>query len=340
MSMNASELAKKLSPAAKIVSPRSGIPIAQCLKIEAGRVVGSDWSSWLTVDAPELDLPTMCVNADMLMRALANAGDGDATIEASEGSVVVKCGRRRITIPTLPADEFPMPATIGEPIIQYRGKALANAIARSAPMASTNESLFHLCGVSLYGGCAVAADNASGCEVTVDGLDAPDDGSVILPRHVLPLISGEIDLSCDGRIAEIAMDGRSLVTRLVDGTFPDYRRVMPTDAQDVASFSATALLASAKAAVATIPENGGRLATLRSDGTSVALIGRGGTFEDGIGADVARDFAVGINVAKLAGILEALGDVEVQWSGDDVSKPQMLVAGTVRCVLMPVRIAL
>lgn len=338
--MNASDLAKKLLPAARIVSPRSGIPMAQCLKIEAGRVVGSDWSSWLTVDTPELDLPAMCVNADILMRALANAGVGDTTIETADGSIVVKCGRRRITIPMLPADEFPMPSAIGEPIIRYRGKALANAISTAAPMASANESLFHLCGVSLYGGCAVAADSVSGCEVTVDGLDAPDDGSIILPRNVLPLISGEIDLSCDGKIAEVAMDGRSLVTRLVDGTFPDYRRVMPTDAPDVASFSATALLASAKAAVATIPENSGRLATLRSDGTSVALIGRGGTFEDVIGADVARDFAVGINVTNLANILEAFGDAEVQWSGEDVSKPQMLVAGSVRCVIMPVRIAL
>ncbi|HNP15218.1 MAG TPA: DNA polymerase III subunit beta, partial [Terrimesophilobacter sp.] len=247
---------------------------------------------------------------------------------------------RRITIPTLPADEFPMPSAVGDPVVQYRGRGLADAVSRAAPMASTNDHLFHLCGVALYGKHAVASDGAFGCEVMVDGLDAPDDGSIILPRSILSLISGEVDLSCDGKLAEIAMDGRLLVTRLVDGTFPDYRRVMPEDAPDVASFSASTLLASVRAAVATIPENNGRLAVLRSNGTSVSLTARDGTFDDAIGADVARDFAVGINVAKLADVLEAFGDAEVQWSGDDVSKPQMFVAGSVRCVLMPVRIAL
>jgi DNA polymerase III subunit beta len=187
------------------------------------------------------------------------------------GWVEVSSGRSRFRMASLDPKEFPAlvstPATDGEgkkqPVsVAIAGQTLREMIEKTLFAASPDESRPNLSGVYLEGRTApkgqkngrlrmVASDGhrLSFIEREAVGTVSSDWPSAILPRKGLVearklLEKGEenTDLALHGSTLNVAKESTELSMRLVEGEFPDYNQVIPTEKKHVISFSREDLL--------------------------------------------------------------------------------------------------
>ena len=187
------------------------------------------------------------------------------------GWVEVSSGRSRFRMASLDPKEFPAlvstPATDGEekkqPVsVSIAGQTLREMIEKTLFAASPDESRPNLSGVYLEGHTApkgqkngrlrmVASDGhrLSFIEREAVGAVSSDWPSAILPRKGLVearklLEKGEenTDLALHGSTLNVAKESTELSMRLVEGEFPDYNQVIPTEKKHVISFSREDLL--------------------------------------------------------------------------------------------------
>ena len=166
--------------------------------------------------------------------------------------------RSMFNLPTLPADEFP---AIGEEQLGCRfdmpAADLARLIDKTRFAISTEETRYYLNGIYLHatkGGAAsmlrgVATDGHRLARVEValpDGRRA--DPGVIVPRKtvgelrkLIDDIGGEVEIGVSPTRIRFAFERAVLISKLIDGTFPDYERVIPTGNDKMAIFRADEL---------------------------------------------------------------------------------------------------
>ncbi|NEV75507.1 DNA polymerase III subunit beta [Rhodopseudomonas sp. BR0C11] len=163
----------------------------------------------------------------------------------SGGTIVVKSGRSRFTLPTLPVTDFPNlsePGSDDASCFAMRGADLQRLIGRTEFAISSEETRYYLNGIYLHthGGDnsqtlrAVATD---GHRLAQADFPVPDGArgmrGVIVPRktvgEIARLFDAEDDISVSVSASKIALSSGELVlvSKLIDGTFPDYNRVVP-----------------------------------------------------------------------------------------------------------------
>jgi DNA polymerase-3 subunit beta len=154
----------------------------------------------------------------------------------------IRSGRFRAHIKGIEADEFPaIPAAGERPTTRIPQKVLRSALGEVTFAAASDESRPILTGVlTRFSGDRVtlaAADNYRIAVRTIDVLDPVEDRSVVVPARSyteLARILADTDEPVDVVLAPARnqvlfhVDAIDLVTRLVDGQFPNYQQVLPT----------------------------------------------------------------------------------------------------------------
>lgn len=157
--------------------------------------------------------------------------------------VTVRSGRSRFTLSTLPATDFP---TVEDIKAQQQVKLPANQLRRlieKTQFSMANQDVrYYLNGMLLeVAGPIVRSVATDGhrlalCELTVDGADATPQ-QVILPRkgvlELQRLIGAEGDTTVEfgSNHLRVAFGGLRLTSKLIDGRFPDYERVIPKETE-------------------------------------------------------------------------------------------------------------
>lgn len=169
--------------------------------------------------------------------------EGVATIEADGNlGIIVKCGRARFKLPTLPTEDFPiMPRGNWDAEWEQDATALTAMLDAVGFAMSSEETRYYLNGVFLH----VPSESACQFVAATDGnrlaryhVDTPDgaDGmpGVILSRKTVKMLSELLDEEGGAVSVAIATGkvmfevGSTILTaKTVDGTFPDYTRVIP-----------------------------------------------------------------------------------------------------------------
>lgn len=149
-------------------------------------------------------------------------------------------------------------------------------------------------------------------------------------------------------------EGVTITTKLVDGTFPDYQRVIPTGNQKRATFNRAALLKACKDAMRALggPKVGGRALklTLAHGETTIEATHRetGATFRrkvpsklDVNGQGPFDSFDTGFNADYLADHCETVDGDEIEFAFEDAGAPVLVrdpTDGDWLGVLMPMRV--
>jgi DNA polymerase III subunit beta len=155
-----------------------------------------------------------------------------------KGRVVIKSGRSRFTLSTLPAAEFPAIEDIQSRRTTEVGRSvLAELINRTHFAMAQQDVRYYLNGMLLeLRGDAIRAVATDGhrlalCEADAD---AGDTLQVIVPRKgVLELHrllggdDGAASVSFGANHLRVTLGDSRLTTKLIDGRFPDYERVLP-----------------------------------------------------------------------------------------------------------------
>ena len=247
-------LLKCLSHVQSVVERRNTIPILSNVLIEAAaggtvRVMATDLDLQVveTMGAVSVEAPgAITVSAHLLFDIARKLPDGSqVSLETADNRMTVKAGRSRFSLPTLPRDDFPMIVEGDLPTsFELPAATLAQLIDRTRFAISTEETRYYLNGIFIHVSDeelkAAATDGHRLARYTIarpDGAEGMPD--VIVPRKCVAELRKLLEEALDTNVLvdlsaskiRFTLGGENgvvLTSKLIDGTFPDYTRVIPT----------------------------------------------------------------------------------------------------------------
>lgn len=347
LTISRADLARTLAAVSKVVEHRNTIPILANVLLSADNgqlaVTGTDLDISYSASAPADGELSTTVDAKRLSDIARRLSGDVVTLDTKDDKLVVKSGRSRFTLPTLPVGDFPHldAGDLGEPF----QLDFAQLVAPVKFAISSEQTRFYLCGVHLHntteGGIrAVATDGHRLAHNTASGM--PQIPAVIIPAKTVGIVpAGLVDVSLSSRMCRFATADTIIVSKLIDGTFPDYQRVIPRDNTNVVTVDRKEI-ASAVARVSTIESNRGRAAkfTVAGDNIAVDASGDDGSAHEDVEAEYAGEpIEIGFNTAYIADVLDAASGDEVRVSLADSQTPAIFQGkGDWLGLVMPVRV--
>ena len=184
-------------------------------------------------------------------------GDQTVSLENNQSKLILKGGKSRFTLQTLPAEDFPLvqeAANFG-PAFSVPQKTLKTLLSQVSFAMAVQDIRYYLNGILF-----VAEGNTLSL-VATDGhrlafasaqldVEVPKQ-EVILPRktvlelqRLLSDADGAIEMQFANNQAKFCFGGMEFVTKLVEGKFPDYNRVIPKNHHNSVILGRAPLLAS------------------------------------------------------------------------------------------------
>lgn len=266
-------LADALNRVVNAVERRTTMPVLSHVLLSASKgkltLRGTDLDTEIETHIEcEGELAPTCAPADRMQSTIARLAErGETTISLDGQTLTLSSGRARFTMPVLLAEGFPTLSnddvgctfTIG-------GKVLASLFGACGPAMGNSGDRLYLNGMLLFAGTIGSGEGKALCGVATDGLklsarevpaDLPHDvPEVIIPRKAV-LTLGKLVEGWDSVAVEISsarfiakFGPTRFITKLVEGTYPDWRRVCPNveafvsyDANELATAVATAFSA-------------------------------------------------------------------------------------------------
>ena len=183
--------------------------------------------------------------------------DQTVSLESSQNKLILKGGKSKFTLQSMPAEDFPLvqeAANFG-PVFSVPQKTLKALLSQVSFAMAVHDIRYYLNGILFVAEgkqlSLVATDGhrLAFASATLD-VEVPRQ-EVILPRktvlemqRLLSDAEGAIDMQFAGNQAKFSFDGMEFVTKLVEGKFPDYNRVIPKNHKNSVTLGRTALLAS------------------------------------------------------------------------------------------------
>jgi DNA polymerase-3 subunit beta len=361
-------LLKGLGHVHSVVERRNTIPILSNVLIEAEeegglRLMATDLDLQIneTVEADVGEPGATTVPAHTLFDIVRKMPEGSQVeLIAAEGRMQVNAGRARFTLSTLPRDDFPVIAEGDLPTgFELPAATLRQIIDKTRFAISTEETRYYLNGIYLHVSDetqpvlkAAATDGHRLARVTVPRPDgAAGMPGVIIPRKcvaelrkLLDELDGTVQVSLSESKIRFGLGNAVLTSKLIDGTFPDYTRVIPTANDKLLKLDPRSLEEGVDR-VSTIASERTRAVKLSLDRDRVTLSvtsPENGTASEEVSADYGADgIEIGFNARYLLDILGQIeGDVmEVHLA--DAAAPTLLRENDkapALYVLMPMRV--
>jgi DNA polymerase-3 subunit beta len=242
-------LLKSLGHVQSVVERRNTIPILSNVLIEARddgsiRLMATDLDLQVdeSVPANVEQAGATTVPAHTFFEIVRKLPEGSQVeLTAAEGKMQVIAGRSRFNLSTLPRDDFPVIAEGELPTrFELPAATLRQVIEKTRFAISSEETRYYLMGIFFHVVDdqlrAAATDGHRLARITVprpDGSEGMPD--VIVPRkavqelyRLLEELEGTVEISLSPTKIRFGLGSAILTSKLIDGTFPDYNRVIPT----------------------------------------------------------------------------------------------------------------
>ncbi|MEO1045401.1 MAG: DNA polymerase III subunit beta [Pseudomonadota bacterium] len=363
-------LLKSLSHVQSVVERRNTIPILSNVLIEAAadgsvRFMATDLDLQVveTAQASEVETPgAITVSAHTLFEIVRKLPDGSQiSLDAADGKLAVKSSRSRFNLPTLPRDDFPIIAEGELPTsFELPAAELIALIDKTSFAISTEETRYYLNGIFLH----VADEDAPVLKAAAtDGhrlarytLTRPDGAEkmpdVIIPRKCVAELKKLLDENSDSNVmvdlsaskVRFTLKSTILTSKLIDGTFPDYNRVIPTGNDKLLKLDPQSFRESVDR-VATIAQEKTRAVKMALDSDKVTLSVTSpdnGTAAEELSASYGSETVeIGFNAKYLTDILSQIEGDSVDLHLADASAPTLIKEhdkAPALYVLMPMRV--
>ena len=365
-------LLRCLSHVQSVVERRNTIPILSNVLIEAEgdsslKVMATDLDLQVVehMDASVEDAGSITVSAHLLFDIARKLPEGSqVSLETAENRMAVKAGRSRFSLPTLPRDDFPVIVEGDLPTsFELPAKTLAELIDRTRFAISTEETRYYLNGIFFHVSDedqpvlkAAATDGHRLARFTIarpEGADGMPD--VIVPRKAVAELRKLLEESIDGNVqidlsaskVRFTLGGEGgvvLTSKLIDGTFPDYSRVIPTGNDKLLKLDPKSFFAGVDR-VATIATEKTRAVKMGLDKDKITLTVTSpdnGVASEEVPAEYSSDgFEIGFNAGYLKDILSQIDSDVVEIHLADAGAPTLIRKdenAPALYVLMPMRV--
>jgi DNA polymerase-3 subunit beta len=375
LTVERTELLKALGHVQSVVERRNTIPILSNVLLSAR--AGALSFSATDLDMEMVDEATAQVEtpgqitapAHTLYEIVRKFPEGSEVVLSLEGDdprLQVQAGRSRFHLPVLPAGDFPVMSSEGlTGRITADTAELIRLIDKTRFAISTEETRYYLTGIYLHtvvedGRQTLRAVATDGRRLALADMPAPEGSAgapgVIVPRKTIQEArrlledAGEtVDLLISAQKVRFEFGRAALTSKVIDGSFPDYTRVIPRENHRVL-LADNALFAAAVDRVATISSEKSRSVKLSVEAGKVVLTVRNmetGQAVEELEVDYDGDpFEIGFNARYLLDVTDQIGGEMTEFRFTDrAASATMLDAvlvldptdAQVQYVLMPLR---
>lgn len=370
-----SALMAALALTASVVERRNTIPILQNVLIEKSAMSGHlnarlsnldiEASTPFKADAA-IDFEPFTVPAGLLADIVRKLPDG-CNVEVTRRSgaldgITIKAGKFKSSLQVLPASDFPaMREANGElpHKLTIPAADLAAALSACGFAMSTEETRYYLNGIYLHptsadtehqGVILVATDGHRLSKRFVAAESNPEMPGIIIPRQSVKVIekvipkTGDASIEYSESLVRVAYGAGVITSKLVDGTFPDYRRVVPQEGPMAVTIAAGSLTASVDR-VSTVSGDKGRGVKFNFAGGQLQLQvinPDAGEANDELSYEGDAEIEIGFNAKYVNEILANLAGDNVLMNLTDSGSPTVLRNPGAHpenlIVLMPMRV--
>ncbi len=296
-----------------------------------------------------------------IVRKLPEGADVELRFSGDDPRLMVSAGRSRFNLPVLPAGDFPVMSSEGMASRMVVDTAdLIRLIDKTRFAISTEETRYYLNGLYLHtvtdgGSVKLRAVATDGHRLALAEMPAPEGAEgapgVIIPRKTIQEArrlledAGEnVELQISPAKIRFEFGRASLTSKVIDGSFPDYLRVIPKDNDRILTVD-NGVFASAVDRVATISAEKSRSVKLAVEPGRITLTVRnmeaGQAVEEMEAEYSGEPFEIGFNARYLLDVAGQIqGDVAEFRFADPASPTLVLDASDagVQYVLMPLRV--
>ena len=251
--INSSDLLKALSHIHGIVEVRHTLPILSNIILKAK-------DNELTLSSTNLDIycadkikaevfiageiSVSAVTFFEIVKRLPSGSEVVMTMEDGENEIILKCGRSKFNLSTLKTDDFPI---ISDNDLSTNfvlsADELIRIIDKTKFAVSNEETRYYLNGIFLHKADrnsiqflrAVARDGHRLAQYDIPlPQGAEEITGIIIPkktifelRKVLDDANGDVSISLNENKIKFTFNDLKIISKVIDGTFPDYTKVIP-----------------------------------------------------------------------------------------------------------------
>ncbi|HEY3695314.1 DNA polymerase III subunit beta [Phenylobacterium sp.] len=363
-------LLKALGHVQSAVERRNTIPILSNVLLSAER-------DRLTFSATDLDLEIIdeaLAQVDQpgqitapahtlyeIVRKLPEGADVSLSFTGEDPRLTVSAGRSRFNLPVLPAGDFPVMSSDGlSSRISVQVADLMRLMDKTRFAISTEETRYYLNGLYLHtvvenGVSKLRAVATDGHRLALAEMLAPEGAAgapgVIVPRktvaearRLLEDAGEQVDLQLSAQKVRFELGHAGLTSKVIDGNFPDYVRVIPRDNQKIMLLD-NKLFAQAVDRVATISAEKSRSVRMAIESGRMVLTVRNmeaGQAVEELEIDYDGDaFELSFNARYLLDVTDQISGETAEFRFGGPNDPALVLDpldADVQYVLMPLRV--
>ncbi len=348
----------------RVLTPHSQIPVQTSVLIEATQkglsfsATDLDFAIQHTIPAKTEKEGGVMVPGKQFLEVVASLGQGKAIITQDKDTLKLQTQKNKFSFQCLPKDEFPkLYEEKGRQILKKEKKAFEEVFSKLIFAVSQDESRPHLTGICVkrrektteY----IATDGYRLSLVKIEdeeGEEELGEGIILSPRLVaegLSLKEGEeinLFVNEENNQAILQTTGTTLIGRLIEGSYPDYERVLPKNLSIDIELDALEMSKNLKTILVFARENANVVNlrfeqnTLYMDASSGALGQAEVTMDTKQAGD---DVSISFNIKFLLDLLRVIEDKEIKIRLNSSTEPALFeISGlsTFLHVIMPVRV--
>jgi DNA polymerase-3 subunit beta len=356
-------LVEALGTAGRAVATRLTMPVLSGLLVSvAGNeltVTGTDGdlSIRVTLEVIGVEDGTAVIPARLATDITRSLEPGAVTIVAADEQVEIGAARSQFTLRSYPVIEFPNVSISTNATAHVPASILAEGLRQVVRASSNDDARPLLTGVLLTtaSGTArlVATDSYRLALRDLEGTEHIAGGEdILVPARALSELQRLISTGDEGMVAittspsEITfqVEQVSISTRLISGTYPDYRQLIPESYPNTLHLGKETLVAALRRVRLLVKDNTTPVRlSMRSGGVDLKVVSQ----EVGEGAEtvdgdfVGEDLVIAFNPGYLIEGIEAVAGDEVIIETSDATRPATIRSGeadSYRYLLMPVRV--
>lgn len=349
LSLTQENLSRALSSVGRIVSGRTSLPVLS-------NVLLATDTNRLRLSATNLEIGinywigskvetegSLTVPARLFAEFVSSLPAGNIELSGNDANLTVKTPHYESKINGISAEEFPLiPQVKSDALLSLPAETFRDALAQVVVAASADESRPVLAGVYLYTDenelVIVATDSYRLAEKRIEIKDELKNLNVIVPARTMQELvrllgetDGEVQIFVDENQVLFRMDDIELVSRLIEGQFPNYRQIIPKSAETSLEIATAEFARIVKVASLFARESAGSVKVeIKTEG-EIRIISSdaevGGNTSSAECEVSGEDGEISLNARYLADALSVMKSPRVQFSINGKLNP---------CVLMPI----
>jgi len=357
-------LVEALATTSRAVSTRLAMPVLSgvLVQVEGNQLTATgtdgDLSIRVTLEVIGIEDGTAVIPARLATDITKSLEPGAVTVEANNEQVEISAARSQFSLRSYPSLEFPSVSITNEITAHVPSGVLADGLRQVVRASSNDDARPLLTGVLLTAATGtvrlVATDSYRLALRDLDGAaGVVGDEDILVPARALSELQRLINPGDEGTVgvtttsSEITFHIGSVAisTRLIAGTYPDYRQLIPESYPNALHLGKETLVAALRRVRLLVKDNTTPVRlSMRNGGVDLKVssqeVGEGSESVDG--DYQGEDLTIAFNPAYLIDGIEAVAGDEVIIESSDATRPATIrsaEADNYRYLLMPVRVS-